>query len=298
MKERDAPKVDSDTLLGQYIPLHYHGQMLLSEDRMSAFETAIARVVPVGARVVDLGGGTGVLSFFAARAGASVVCVERLPHVAKAAQRFLAQNGVADRVTVVESDARDYTPEEPVDIVICEMLHSALLREKQVEIIAGFKQRYLERFGGALPRFIPEATLLAVQPVEQPFDFHGYHAPVTLFYEAGSVYAPTIDLGPPFLYATIDYATDFGASYVFDQTLTLERDGVVNALRFVTKNLIAILPDEGRSIDWHMQYLIAPLATPLRGNAGTRVRVRFGYDAGDSIEALLASMQIELAAAL
>jgi protein arginine N-methyltransferase 1 len=295
MSELPAPKVDDPNLLGQYIPLHYHGQMLLSEQRMASFEEAIARVVPVGGRVLEFGGGTGVQSFFAARRAAHVICVERLPHVAAAARRFLADNGAAERVTVVEADAATYTPDAPVDVVICEMLHAGLLREKQTSIIAGFKQRYRERFGDQLPRFIPEATILAVQPVEQPFVFHGYRAPVTLFFEAGSTLAPTVELGAAAVYATVDYSADFPTRYTVNGELVINRAGELNALRFVTKNLVAIIPEEARSIDWHMSYMIAPVPSPLRVAAGARVRIAFDYEAGDSVEALLASIRVHLA---
>lgn len=288
-----SPKVDDPDLLGQYIPLHYHGQMLLSEPRMASFEEAIARTVPVGGRVLELGGGTGVMSFFAARRAAHVTCVERLPHVAAAARRFLADNGAADRVTVVEADASTYTPDEPVDVVICEMLHAGLLREKQTAMIAGFKQRFRQRFGGKLPRFLPEATILAVQPVAQPFVFHGYRAPVALFFEAGSTLAPTVELGPPEVYVTVDYSADFPTRYQVSGDLGIDRDGELNALRFITKNLVAILPEERRSIDWHMSYLVVPTPRTLKVSAGARVRLHFDYEAGDSVEALLASIRVE-----
>ena len=82
-----ADKVDDDAMLGQFIPIHYHYQMLNQEQRTGAFEEAIAAVVRPGMKVLELGGGTGVQSFFAARAGATkVYCVERAPHVAAAAR--------------------------------------------------------------------------------------------------------------------------------------------------------------------------------------------------------------------
>ena len=55
-----------DCYLGQFIPLHYHHNMLMDEQRMSAFKTAINLTVFPGAKVLELGGGTGVLSWFAA----------------------------------------------------------------------------------------------------------------------------------------------------------------------------------------------------------------------------------------
>ena len=60
-------RVDDDAHLGQFIPLHYHGQMLANEQRMAPFHEAIDKLVPIGGHVVELGGGTGVMSFLASK---------------------------------------------------------------------------------------------------------------------------------------------------------------------------------------------------------------------------------------
>jgi hypothetical protein len=39
-----------------------------------------------------------------------------------------------------------------------------LLRKKQIPVIDSFKKRYLEKFDGPLPVFIPEASIQAIQP--------------------------------------------------------------------------------------------------------------------------------------
>jgi type I protein arginine methyltransferase len=287
-------RIDDDVHLGQFIPLHYHGQMLTDERRMSSFQEAISKLVPEGAHVVELGAGTGVMSFFASKRARRVTCIERLPHVAAAARRLLAANGAADKVTVVEGDARNFMPDEPADVVICELLHVALLREKQAEVIAGFRARHEAHFGRSIPRIIPEASILAVQPVFQPYDFHGYHAPVPLFLEPGSVYANTIEMGNPEVYAVAEYVGEIPGSIVVDGFVVAGSQGTINALRFITKNIVGIFPHEGRSADWHMQYMSIPLPRPIAVNPGDQVRVSFQYDTGGSIESLMTSLQAEL----
>jgi len=285
-----ADKVDDDAMLGQFIPIHYHYQMLDQEPRIGGFEQAIAAIVKPGMKVLELGAGTGVLSFFAARAGASkVTCVERLPHVARAAQRFLVANGVAGRVEVINADASEYLPPTRVDVVICEMLHTAMLREKQLSIIASFKKRYLERFGGPLPIFIPEAAVMAMQPIETDYGFHGYQAAVPMFVDASNA-RRVAPMAAPMLYAAFEYSADYPTRFAVDHSAVIERDGTLNALRFMTKNLLAILEHEGRSIDWDMHDLVIPLGTPLTLRAGDVVRIRFRYDAGDSLLALQESI--------
>jgi predicted RNA methylase len=272
--------------LGQFIPAHYHFNMLNDERRTGAFEEALARVVAPGSRVVDLGGGTGVLSFFAARAGARVWCVELNPELATIARHLLAENGVAGTAEVVEADAATFLPPEPVDLVVCEMLHVTLLVEKQIEVIGSFKARYAEAFGAPLPRFVPEAVLLAVQPLEQSFDFHGYYAPTVHFQEAGVEQPRTRELGQPVVYGTFLFANELPARIAWRGACPITEAGTVNALRFVTKNLLVILEDEGRSIDWLMNYLVVPVDEPVAVAPGDTVEIAFDYVPGGRLTSL------------
>jgi protein arginine N-methyltransferase 1 len=276
----------TDHELGQFIPLHYHFNMLDDLARTGGFEEAMACVVRPGARVVELGGGTGVLSFFAARNAGHVWCVERNPEVAREARRLLALNGCADIVEVVEADACDYVPPEPIDVVACEMLHVTLLVEKQLPVIAGFKERYLAAFGPPLPRFLPEAVLQAVQPVQQSFEYHGYLAP-TVHFQAGTDEQPrTEELGDPVVYQTLEFAAEIPQRIAWTGVLTVTSAGTLNAVRFITKNVLAILPAERRSIDWLMNYLVVPLETAIEVSAGDRVEVAFDYEAGGPLNSL------------
>lgn len=272
--------------LGQFIPLHYHYNMLNDSARVASFRAAIEHVVRPGTRVLELGGGTGVLSFFAARQGARVWCVEHNPQLVHEARKILARNDFTGEVEVIEADAFDYLPPERVDVVICEMIHVAMLREKQIPVISSFKQRYLEKFGGPLPYFLPEAFIHAVQPVHQSFNFEGYYAPTPLFQDPCTTQDRTWELGQPVIYQSASYKDELPARYEWAGEVGMERAGTLNALRFITKNLLTILPQKGHCIDWHSQYLVVPLEEVLQVKAGQKVCIRFDYAPGDSLDAL------------
>ncbi len=276
--------------LGQFIPFIYHHNMLADPVRMDAFRVAIELAVPHGSRVLELGGGTGVLSFFAAQRAARVWCVERNPELVQAARRLLALNPGGERVEVIEADAYDYLPPEPVDVVICEMLHVGMLREKQVPVLDRFKRRYLEKFGAPLPRFVPEGFIQAVQPVQQSFDFGGYHAPVPSLQDPSASQPRTRELGLPALFQLACYGESLPLDCHWQGELTVAQDGQLNALRFITKNVLAIVEEEQRTVDWFSQYLIMPLADPLSVTAGQRLAVAFSYTLGDPIASLQPSV--------
>jgi len=275
--------MDSDHELGQLIPLHYHYHMLRDRARMNGFRRAIEACVRPGAKVLEFGGGTGVLSFFAAQQASRVWCVERNPELVSEARRLLAQNPNTERIEMIQADAFEYLPPEPVDVVICEMLHVGLLREKQLAVIKAFKERYVQRFSGPLPVFIPEAVLQAVQPVQQSFDFEGYYAPTILFQDPVVSHVGTRELGAPVLYQQLTYESPFDLLCQWSGSLTIALGGTFNALRIVTKNILAILVDSQSTIDWHNQYLIVPLTKEFPVKSGDTVHVAFNYTAGDPL---------------
>ena len=274
------------------IPLHYHYHMLNDEVRMTAFHQAIDFVVRPGAKVLELGGGTAVLSFLASRLASKVYCVELEAPNAAAAREILRLNGV-ENVEVIHADALQYLPPEPVDVVICEMIHVAMVREQQMAIMDSFRSRYLEKFGAPLPVFIPCAAILAVQPVHQDFTFHGYTAPVPVFQQADIVQPRTIELGEPVVTHLLDYHTPLPSRLNWSGTLTTGRAGEWNALRFITKNVLSV--DEKQQpahfINWFSQYLVLPLPTPRPVQAGSSLEVSFDYPAGAEIADLQQSIR-------
>ncbi len=287
-------QTEEDCYLGQFIPLQYHHNMLMDQYRMSSFKAAIDATVFPGAKVLDLGGGTGVLSWFASAKASKVWCVEFNPDLVREARRLLKLNQGGEKVELVHADAFEYLPPEPVDVVICEMLHSAMVCEKQIDIIKSFKERYLQRFGDPLPHFIPEAVIMAAQPMQQNYQFMGFHAPIMQFQRPGSIHADTSELAPPQVYSTVDFTQTVFDEFSWKGGFVLEQAGQVNALRFITKNILSISTDGQSVVDWHNHYLVLPLAQPIYTKAGALLRVSFSYRAGGSLTHLQNSISAVL----
>ena len=280
--------------LGQFIPVHYHHNMLMGQNRMHGFKSAINYAVKPGAKVLELGGGTGVLSWFAAAKAAKVYCVEFNPDMVQAARKMLSMNPNGHKVEVVHADAFEYLPPERVDVVICEMIHVAMLREKQVEVMESFKRRYLARFGGPLPTFLPEAVIMAVQPLQQDYDVEGFYAPIVQFQET-NVHTPgTVELAPAAVYAILDFSQATDTAIAWQGRFLIEKAGCVNSLRFITKNVLAVVPEENSTIDWLNHYMTLPLTNPVQVKAGAVIEVSFQYRAGGSIPSLEAAIRVDV----
>ena len=283
-----ATKKDMDDIknLGQFIPLHYHFNMLLDNPRMKGFKTAIDTLVRPTDTVLELGCGTGPLSFFAAQRAKKVYSVEFNPELVEVSRRLTGINNNGERIEIIHADATEYVPPEPVQAVVCEMLHVGLLREKQLEVIDAFKRNYQAKYGDELPVFIPGATIQAVQPVQQDFTFEGYYAPVIQFQDPYSDNTQrTKELGSPAVYQQIIYDQPFAQNCEFNGQLSITNEGKLNALRFITKSILAVSPETQQIVDWHNLYMVLPIEE-IDVKAGDILNVSFEYPAGAALSEL------------
>jgi type III protein arginine methyltransferase len=149
-------------LLARSVP-SWHVRMMNDGPRNQAFQDAIERAVAPGAKVLDIGTGSGLLSMMAARAGAqSVHTCEMHPVLAEVATGIIASNGFADRVTVHAINSRKLDPEAdlggPADVVVAEIVGDDLICE---EVLPSMRDavRRLARPGA---KFIPRGGEIRV----------------------------------------------------------------------------------------------------------------------------------------
>lgn len=278
-------------VLGQFIPLHYHFEMLRDSYRMKSFREAIEATVRPGDKVVDLGGGTGVLSFFAARAGAEVWYCERNPELVAAARRMIRANNVSEQIHIVHADAAEFAPPVPVDAVVCEMLHVGLLREKQIQVISAFHENYRRAHGPQLPKFIPEGTMLACQPVEQNFEFEGYLATGPLFQAPSDQHADTQPLAEAAVHHMVWYDKPLRSDIAWSGKIEIAKSGLLNGVRFITKNALTVLIEDQRVVPWHNQFLVMPLDQSQQVEQGDVIEISFRYEAGGELSQLAATLK-------
>ncbi|HEX2835605.1 MAG TPA: 50S ribosomal protein L11 methyltransferase [Thermoanaerobaculia bacterium] len=142
--------------------LDYHRTLLADEIRMAALRAAIARVVRRGDVVVDLGCGTGILSFLALDAGAKRVYAIDQGHLADVASFLGRHLGFHDRLTVFHDLSTNVDLPERADVLLTETIGAAGLDENIVGFVLDAKKRFL-RDGAAM---IPRAIALHAAPVD------------------------------------------------------------------------------------------------------------------------------------
>lgn len=263
--------------------LDYHLSMLHDVDRMDAFRRAIDATVRPGDVVVDIGCGSGVLSFMACEAGArKVYAIEGGP-IIEVARELAADNGFADRIEFLGGWSIEVGLPEPADVLISETIGNAGFDEGILAWTHDARRRLL-RPGAAL---VPQRLRMWVAAAESfddhalvsdwltvglPYDYSAAHrrASRTLWFADLS---PNHLLGQPELAADVDLSTAPDEPIGSAGLLQVDRDGTLHGLACWFDSLLCagvtvdnLPPRTGSS--WSHGFL--PLAEPLAVTAGDR----------------------------
>ncbi|MEA2570578.1 MAG: type protein arginine methyltransferase [Acidobacteriota bacterium] len=144
--------------------LAFHRSLLRDEVRTHSYRDAINAAVRPNDVVVDLGCGSGILSFFACRAGAKrVYAIDELP-VIELARELAHDNGFEDRIVFVNRSSFEVAIEEPVDVIVTETMGNNGFDEQIARAVAHAKRVWL-RDGGTI---VPRVVAMYAAPVEDP----------------------------------------------------------------------------------------------------------------------------------
>jgi type I protein arginine methyltransferase len=201
---------------------------LLDNDRSQAFRKAIKNGVREGDIVADLGGGSGILSLFAAEAGAGqVYCVENDPRNAVFLEKTFVRNGFADRIQVIHDDAtRVILPASP-RVLICEMIATALIEELQVSVM-----------NHVLPQAAQEVTVIPAvyecraDLVSHPKQFYGFTVECIRYDYSDMPDTHSVPISETQTYASVDFTRPVTRDNIqCSLSLVVTRDGTLSGIR-------------------------------------------------------------------
>lgn len=176
---RDFPAKISDTEIlnvnrsyfGSYSSFGIHREMISDKVRTDAYHRALTDNPSLlrGAVVMDVGCGTGILSLFAAKAGASrVIAVEASDKMAEVASQIARENGLLwclskkecsddcrGVIKVVHGMIEDVSSEvvkpQSVDVLVSEWMGYCLLYESMLSSVLTARDKWLKPGGAILP---------------------------------------------------------------------------------------------------------------------------------------------------
>ncbi|NIR30128.1 MAG: methyltransferase domain-containing protein [Gammaproteobacteria bacterium] len=264
--------------------LDHHRAMLLDAVRTRAFQAAVDEVVRPGDTVLDLGAGTGVLAFFAVRAGARHVWAVDESEVLETAKTVAAANGCAGRITFIPSESFRVVLPERVDVVVSEMLGNLGIEESILDIFIDARTRFLKT-GGVM---IPQALDMMVAPFEAPGlherfvswarELYGVDFSPLRRFGANNVQRAKLGqeslLAAPACMGSIDLTRVTTPDFEATGTVTLSRGGTCHGLGvwFSSQLTAARVLTNGPPVETpHWNHGILPLDPPLSVARGDRL---------------------------
>lgn len=153
-----------DEYIDGYGRTDIHAEMIGDRVRTQAYRRAILGCSEKleGKTVLDVGCGTGILSLFAAEAGAAQVYAVEASAMADVARQVVEDNGLSDRIRVFRGTMETVELPGPVDVIISEWMGYFLLFERMLDSVLFARDRWL-RPGGLL---LPARASLHVAAIE------------------------------------------------------------------------------------------------------------------------------------
>jgi len=157
--------------------IEYHRTLLADRVRNAAFHAALQQViVPGKTTVADIGAGTGLLGFLAAKLGAARVDLYESAEVAVLARRLLKLNRVP-KTRIAQVHSTEVDAPDRVDVVVSETLGNYPFEENIIATFNHARARFLAPGGVLIPR--------RVQQFVCPVVGERFHRELTIWDEVG-----------------------------------------------------------------------------------------------------------------
>ncbi|MFV0299130.1 MAG: 50S ribosomal protein L11 methyltransferase, partial [Hyphomicrobiaceae bacterium] len=131
--------------------IEYHRTLIADRIRVKAFHDALAKVIVKGqTTVADIGTGTGLLAFLAAKLGAKRVYAYESAEIGAVAERLAKLNRMRN-IELIPGSSTEIIEPKRVDVVVSETLGNFALEEFLIETMNDVRARYLKPGGIMIP---------------------------------------------------------------------------------------------------------------------------------------------------
>lgn len=284
-----------------HINVENHHTMLRDYIRLAAYRRAIERAVGPDTVALDLGCGTGILSFFAATAGAAkIFAIERRPDILLLAGELARINGLSDRIEFLEgasSQISESRIQPKADLLVAEILGNGILEENVLEFTLDARRRFLKPGADLIPRgldiyiFAFDAGLQVnrEQEVRELKDIYGYDFDLLGKVLCGKAttrlerYNPIMNktMSDPVLARSLDFRTMEDAAFASTVSFEAMEDGQITGFCGYFKAHLDdhnILTNSPWAPATHWTQLVYLLPAPKLVKKGDTVSLNLIYD--------------------
>ena len=148
-----------------------HATMVQDSIRCNAYKKAIAATVKPGMTVLDLGAGSGILSVFAAQAGASKVYAVEKSCIISLTKEVIKDNNFSSQIEIINEDVDKISLPEKVDVIVSEWMGGYAIDENMLGLVLTARDKFLKPDGYLLPSYF-EVQLALVNDQKRINDYN------------------------------------------------------------------------------------------------------------------------------
>lgn len=243
----------------------YHSDLLKDTDRLSAFFESIKDYDGNNELAYDLGCGSGVLAYFLGSYFKEVIAIEIDKKSSSCARDNLSG---FDNIEVANSDVLEYEFTKKADLIVCEMLDTALIDEEEIPVL-NYARNFLKEDG----KIIPQGIINTAELVN--LERHYIHWDEDVNYES---------LSKPIVYSEFNLLNEIKPEFEADISLKANKQGHVNGLKITTFTKL-----NDNLIVGPLPMLNPPLLIPLDERfvkENDLINVKLKYIMGEGIESI------------
>lgn len=246
----------------------YHLNLLSDKERLTAFNEAIEEKAK--GTVYDIGTGCGILSILAAPYADFIYAVEIDQAVAKLAESNLKS---FDNILLLNKDAKNVIFPKKADLIICEMLDTALIDEEQVPVLNSIL-KYLKKDGEVIPWKILNGTE-AIDMERENICYEDIEANQKPNYEIMSNFI---------IYSEIDFKKEIKEDINTDLEFKISKKGIISGIKITTFTLLT-----ENIICGPTPMLNPPLLIPtekINVDIGDLIKIKLSYKMGGGLNSI------------
>lgn len=251
----------------------YHFDLLKDSSRLAVFYESIKECCENNdvETAFDVGCGSGILTFFMQPYLKRIISIEKDEKAYKTAMSNLKE---FSNIDVINNDAMSFEYPVKADLIVCEMMDTALIDEEQIPAIKNAR-KYLNENG----RIIPEGVVNIAQLVNMEREYFHYED-----VGANINYEPVSD---EVIYSSFDFLDDFSSDFNAIIRFKINEDSLINGLKITT---ITKLSDN--IVCGPTPMLNPPILIPLdemKVGKNETIGVELSYVMGEGIETIKTS---------